>query len=79
VKNYRGDIADIDVLKASHHCSNTSSIYEFIELTNPSIAVCSCGEDNRFGHPNKETIDTFNMLNIPYHITWEDGDYIVKY
>jgi competence protein ComEC len=79
LKNYREDLTDIDVLKASHHCSNTSSIYEFIELTNPSIAVCSCGEDNRFGHPNKETIDTFNMLNIPYHITWEDGDYIVKY
>jgi competence protein ComEC len=76
--DYRLDITDIDILKAGHHCSRTASTRNFLEITNPSIAVCSCGEDNKFGHPHKETLKNFNYLNIDYHITWEHGDYVVK-
>jgi len=76
--SYRSDITNIDILKAGHHCSKTASSHEFIKTINPDISICSCGEDNRFGHPHEETIDTFNILNVPYHITWEDGDYVVK-
>jgi competence protein ComEC len=78
LEDYRSYITNIDILKAGHHCSKTASSYDFIKTTNPDISICSCGEDNRFGHPHEETIDTFNILNVPYHITWEDGDYVVK-
>jgi competence protein ComEC len=78
LQDYGLDIIDVDILKAGHHCSKTASSYEFIKTTNPDVSICSCGEDNRFGHPHEETIETFNMLNIPYHITWEDGDYVVE-
>jgi competence protein ComEC len=78
IENYESYITDIDILKAGHHCSRTASTYDFLHLVNPEISICSCGEDNRFEHPHKETLDTFNKLNLKYYITWEDGDYIVK-
>jgi beta-lactamase superfamily II metal-dependent hydrolase len=46
------------VLKVAHHGSRTSSSPEFIERVNPTAAVISVGQDNRFGHPHSETIDT---------------------
>ena len=76
--SYRVSITDIDILKAGHHCSKTASTYDFVNIINPKLAICSCGEDNRFGHPHKEALDTFNKLNIKYYITWEEGDYVVK-
>ena len=76
--NYKLDITDIDILKAGHHCSKTASTYGFLETVNPDISICSCGEDNRFGHPHEETINNFQALGLDYHITWEQGDYIVK-
>ena len=46
-----------DVLKVGHHGSRTSSSPGFLERVNPSVAVISAGEDNRFGHPHAETLD----------------------
>ena len=51
-----------EVLKVAHHGSSTSSIYEFIEAVNPSYAVISCGEDNEYGHPHRETLYTFQNI-----------------
>ena len=46
-----------DVLKVGHHGSRTSSSPGFLERVNPSVAVISAGEGNRFGHPHAETLD----------------------
>ena len=78
LENYGLDITNIDILKAGHHCSKTASTYEFLKIINPDMSICSCGEDNRFGHPHKETLDNFRNLNLQYYITWEEGDYIVE-
>jgi competence protein ComEC len=75
---YGSNILDIDILKAGHHCSNTASTYDFIKITNPDLAICSCGEGNKFGHPHQEALDTFTNFNIEYYITWEEGDYVVE-
>ncbi|MDD3475003.1 MAG: MBL fold metallo-hydrolase [Candidatus Dojkabacteria bacterium] len=77
-EDYGEYITGVDILKAGHHCSKTASTYQFLELTNPKLSICSCGEDNKFGHPHQETIENFNTLNIPYYITWEEGDYVVE-
>ncbi|WHX99381.1 DNA internalization-related competence protein ComEC/Rec2 [Neobacillus sp. DY30] len=47
---------DIDVLKAGHHGSKTSSSEEFINRTSPSITWISVGERNRYGHPDNEVL-----------------------
>jgi len=68
---------NISILKAGHHCSNTSSSEKFIKKINPEIAICSCGKDNVFGHPSEETLEKFEKYGIKYLITYESGD--IKY
>ncbi|MFH1375484.1 MAG: MBL fold metallo-hydrolase [Patescibacteria group bacterium] len=46
-----------EVLKLGHHGAKTSSSAEFLQATNPQIALVSAGEDNQFGHPSPEIIE----------------------
>ncbi len=52
------------VLKVAHHGSKTSSMLEFLEMINPKISLIGVGENNIFGHPNKEIIE--RLINIRY-------------
>lgn len=63
----------IEVLKAGHHCSKTASSEKLLSTLRPEIAICSCGVDNRFGHPHLETLDRFEKYEIPYLRTDEEG------
>ncbi|WP_409270726.1 DNA internalization-related competence protein ComEC/Rec2 [Neobacillus sp. SCS-31] len=47
---------NIDVLKAGHHGSRTSSSEQFLETYRPEIVLISAGVNNRFDHPNTETL-----------------------
>ena len=51
-----GAYLDADVLKVGHHGSSTSSSYHFLREVMPDYAVISVGEDNKYGHPNEETL-----------------------
>ena len=62
-----------DVYKAGHHGSSTSTSQEFFEAVSPSCAVISCGEDNSYGHPHAETLNTFRMNGVKVYRTDEDG------
>ncbi len=42
----------IDVLKAGHHGSRTSSSPALLEATRPRLVLISCGIDSRHGHPS---------------------------
>lgn len=57
------EILDVDVLKAGHHGSRTSTSEEFAEATTPEYAIISAGKDNTYGHPHKEVIDILNKMN----------------
>ncbi len=70
-------LKNIDILKVGHHCSRTSTSDMFLNLTKPSIAICSCSEDNNFGHPDSGTLKRFETNNVQYLITYEEGD--IKY
>ena len=70
------DLPDIDVLKVGHHGSKTSSSKEFINEINPKYSIISVGKDNKFGHPNKETLD--NLINTKIYRTDQDGSIMFK-
>ncbi|MDE6141493.1 MAG: DNA internalization-related competence protein ComEC/Rec2, partial [Bacilli bacterium] len=62
-----------DLIKVGHHGSKTSSDYDFIKRVNPSTAIISSGRNNRYNHPNQETLDTLNKLKVNYYNTQTSG------
>ncbi|MEB1808157.1 MAG: DNA internalization-related competence protein ComEC/Rec2 [Bacillaceae bacterium] len=64
---------DVDILKAGHHGSRTSSTPPFIDHIQPKLVLISAGRNNRFQHPHTEVIETFNERNIPFYRTDEHG------
>lgn len=70
-------LSDVDILKAGHHCSDTSSSLEFLKRVNPELVICSYGEDNRYGHPSDITIQKFQDLGINYISTEKEGNIVI--
>ena len=60
------NIGKIDVLKIGHHGSMTSTSDELLKELRPSLAIISCGKNNRFNHPHKEIIDKLKEYRIKY-------------
>lgn len=54
----------VDVLKAGHHGSKTSSSESFISQIDPEVALISAGLDNMYGHPNDEVVKRFRAHHI---------------
>ena len=67
-----------DILKAGHHGSKTSASEPFVSAVAPKYAVVSAGLNNKYGHPNQETLDLFQKLNIIPLITFKLGTIIFK-
>ncbi len=70
------NVGDIDLLKVGHHGSYSSSSKPFIDKINPEYAVILVGEDNKYGHPHKETMDTLKEKGIEVHRSDECRDII---
>ena len=73
-KNY--DL-NCDVLKVPHHGSNSSTSKHFLEKVRPKIAVISCGINNSYGHPSKETTDKLKNINCTTYRTDLNGTVIL--
>jgi competence protein ComEC len=54
----------IDVLKAGHHGSKTSTSQVFVNKLKPKFSLISAGENNRYGHPNQEVLNRLKDSNI---------------
>lgn len=70
------NLQDIDVLKAGHHGSKTSSSKNFIDSINPKYSIISVGKNNRYGHPNKEVLDV--LKNSKIYRTDQNGSIMFK-
>ena len=53
-----------EVLKVSHHGSETSSSPYFLDHIQPVYGVISCGKHNRYGHPGQGTLERMSVRNI---------------
>jgi competence protein ComEC len=73
-----GDALDVDVLKAGHHGSDTSSAIAFLSATHPETVVISAGCDNRYGHPDEDVIDRIEALGAEHLGTCEEGTIVFE-
>jgi competence protein ComEC len=55
---------DIDILKAGHHGSKTSSSEQFLDAITPKQVIISAGANNSYNHPHPEIINRLNKRNI---------------
>lgn len=62
----------IDILKAGHHGSNTSSGEKLLLHSAPKLAVISVGRNN-FGHPSPEVLKRFKENKVEYLRTDKSG------
>ena len=66
------------ILKSGHHGSKTSSSADFLRAVRPEAALISCGVNNDYGHPHKETMKKYHALEIPIYVTAENGTITVR-
>ncbi|WP_225362392.1 DNA internalization-related competence protein ComEC/Rec2 [Secundilactobacillus silagei] len=63
----------VDVLKLGHHGSKTATDPEVVKQLQPKIGIISAGRNNRYGHPNQETLATLAENQIPVFNTQTNG------
>lgn len=64
---------ELTILKVAHHGSKNSTSEEFLKAANPKLAIISCGEGNRYGHPHEETLERLEKADIPWFCTKNYG------
>lgn len=67
-----------DILKLGHHGSSTSTTNKFLTAASPAVAIVSCGKDNDYGHPHKETMNKLNNNHITVYRTDSDGTILAE-
>jgi competence protein ComEC len=55
---------DIEVLKAGHHGSKTSTSDKFLDAITPKQVIISAGANNPYNHPNPDIINKLKQRNI---------------
>ena len=66
-----------DVLQVGHHGSSTSSSYVFMKAVLPEMAVISCGVNNDYGHPHRETLSILRDAGVDVYRTDLQGAIVI--
>lgn len=64
----------VDVLKVGHHGARVSLSDELARALSPRVALISCGANNRYGHPNEETLERLESVDARILRTDQSGD-----
>lgn len=68
----------LDLLKVAHHGSSSSTSDEFLQYFSPKVAVISCGVDNQYGHPHRETLERLENCGSKIFVTSQMGQITVE-
>ena len=71
-------IGKVDVLVVGHHGADTSTGKEFLEATQPDIAVISVGKDNYYGQPHSSTLQRLSWFGCQIRRTDLEGTIIIR-
>ncbi len=78
VAKYTAYDLDCDVLKVGHHGSRTSSSAQLLSVVTPEIAIISCGEGNKYGHPHTEVVERLDdYVGTKLYRTDIEGDIVL--
>lgn len=66
--------APVDVMKAGHHGSKTSTVPGWLAYWKPSEVVISVGSRNRYGHPHASVVDRIAESGSLLYRTDRDGE-----
>ncbi len=69
----REEEVEMKILKCPHHGSRYSSSTEFLRWYAPDLIVISCGENNTYGHPHRETLERIRENDIKFLRTDQSG------
>lgn len=72
-------ISHIDILKVSHHGAKAALTNELAERLHPKISLISVGEENRYGHPSMEVLNSLSAVNSTLYRTDYDGDVVCSF
>lgn len=67
----------VDVFKAGHHGSNTANTTDFLLTLHPQFVGISCGATNSYGHPHKEAMASFQLVNAQILRTDLQGSVVI--
>ena len=67
---------ECDVLSVGHHGSASSTSWDFLEKTVPQYAVISCGAGNQYGHPDADTMEKLEAMEIEVYRSDKQGTVI---
>jgi competence protein ComEC len=62
------------ILKVGHHGSRYATSARFLDAVDPEAAVISCGADNRYGHPARQTLDRLRKAGVKIYRTDLNGE-----
>jgi competence protein ComEC len=77
INNYR-DFLKSDVLKVSHHGSQTATSEEFISRVIPKISLISDGIKNKFGHPSGIVLQRLSQAGSSISRTDKSGAVLLR-
>ncbi len=78
----------VKIFKVAHHGSKYATSQDFLTRVKPEVAIISCGEWNRYGHPSQVVLDRLRAASVKLYRTDLQGeitittkgkeDYVVK-
>jgi competence protein ComEC len=74
---YTGD-PSAQVLKVTHHGSNSGSSPSFLAKVKPEVAVIEVGAGNSYDHPTQKTLTNLENAGAKIYQTDENGNIIIK-
>ncbi len=70
-------LADTEILKVAHHGSRNSTSAEWLQGLGVETAVISCGADNGYGHPHRETLERLSAAKAKSYRTDTQGNILI--
>ncbi len=74
----QGTLPQLEILILGHHGSKTSTSFELLDATRPTVAAISVGANNRYGHPAELVLERLNFFGCHIRRTDLEGTIIFR-